>query len=816
MDDGPAEKIRVAIVGGGCAGIAAAWALSHHPDYEIHVYEKSWRLGGKGASVRSDDGRILEHGLHVWLGFYENAFRMMRECYAEVERRKWGPNGEEGQKLTHGRIEDAFYPELHAGVADPAHRGGSTFWSGLFPPGEGLPGEPLDAQTNPFTIANYLGRCFGLLKTLMLSVAGPASVGFAVAAPSGDKPGATMVLIDRMASFLRVGALTGAAALAQAISILEVWVKDFCPSPGPQSSKLFDTASKLIDAVARHSKKLLADLALMDPEVRMKAEIIDIVMTIGAGLIREKVLFDPRGLDAINDVDYYVWLKRNGATDIALNSRFLVGAYDFVFGYRNGNRNEPALAAGVALRGAFRMFFTYRGAMIWRMASGMGDAIFAPLYKVLQEGREIPGDPQAVGFAAERRMAAPVIFHFLHELERVVFDRSNGDRRFVTSLDFRTPGPAETLDEQSADALDVSGAWPKHSEAKFPGSTSRSFGATVKTISQDFHRVVLALGVEDLAGTDDGRMAEAIGPAASPTWTRMFETKGTVATKAAQVWLRADRDALGWDRGSGIVTGLGRSFSSWGDMTLTLAAERRSGASARARSVHYFCDVLPEAEIDCLREKAHKDGEGVKRKLQDVAKRLRVRPMEGRKDDRTHHDVLRDLLNMPLPKSVHGAMDQHLRGLLEKIARLGADPGRDEAAEKLIEDAIDTFDHDLLNAVVDRHVNHELDTLLTREMREAWPRAYADGRTPVDLEVSRHVQANILGSERYSQSLPGSLEHRISPLDRSAENMTIAGDWTACGLDMGCVEAAVMSGLLAAHATSGTPERHKIIGFDHP
>jgi hypothetical protein len=110
----------------------------------------------------------------------------------------------------------------------------------------------------------------------------------------------------------------------------------------------------------------------------------------------------------------------------------------------------------------------------------------------------------------------------------------------------------------------------------------------------------------------------------------------------------------------------------------------------------------------------------------------------------------------------------------------------------------------------------KVDTLLTREMREAWPRAYAGGRTPVDLEVGRHVQANIRGSERYTQSLPGTIEHRISPLDRSAENMSVAGDWTACGLDMGCVEAAVMSGLLAAHATSGTPERHKIIGFDHP
>ena len=56
-----------------------------------------------------------------------------------------------------------------------------------------------------------------------------------------------------------------------------------------------------------------------------------------------------------------------------MNSRFITGIYDLVFAYEEGDRKRPALAAGVALRGALRMFFTYRGAMFWRMRSGMGD-----------------------------------------------------------------------------------------------------------------------------------------------------------------------------------------------------------------------------------------------------------------------------------------------------------------------------------------------------------------------------------------------------------------------------------------------------------
>jgi uncharacterized protein with NAD-binding domain and iron-sulfur cluster len=76
--------------------------------------------------------------------------------------------------------------------------------------------------------------------------------------------------------------------------------------------------------------------------------------------------------------------------------------------------------------------------------------------------------------------------------------------------------------------------------------------------------------------------------------------------------------------------------------------------------------------------------------------------------------------------------------------------------------------------------------------------------------------ANINPSDRYVLSLPGSLVYRISPLDMTFDNLTIAGDWTATGLDTGCIESAVISGLLAAHAISGKPSLRDIVGYDHP
>src|SRR5262249_41895775 len=75
--------------GGGAAALTAAFELTRG-DWRsrfdsVVVYQSGWRLGGKGASGRGVGGRIEEHGLHVWFGAYDNAFALMRDCYAELD-----------------------------------------------------------------------------------------------------------------------------------------------------------------------------------------------------------------------------------------------------------------------------------------------------------------------------------------------------------------------------------------------------------------------------------------------------------------------------------------------------------------------------------------------------------------------------------------------------------------------------------------------------------------------------------------------------------------------------------------------------------
>ena len=76
---------HIHILGGGVGAITAAFHLSaagwRHRFSGITVHQMGWRLGGKGSSGRNmaKSARIEEHGLHIWFGFYENAFRMLNE-----------------------------------------------------------------------------------------------------------------------------------------------------------------------------------------------------------------------------------------------------------------------------------------------------------------------------------------------------------------------------------------------------------------------------------------------------------------------------------------------------------------------------------------------------------------------------------------------------------------------------------------------------------------------------------------------------------------------------------------------------------------
>ena len=64
---------------------------------------------------------------------------------------------------------------------------------------------------------------------------------------------------------------------------------------------------------------------------------------------------------------------------------FLRGLYDLAFADAGPDRAHGGVGAGIAIFLTSKMFVEYRGAIFWKMAAGMGDIVFAPLYQALRE-----------------------------------------------------------------------------------------------------------------------------------------------------------------------------------------------------------------------------------------------------------------------------------------------------------------------------------------------------------------------------------------------------------------------------------------------
>jgi uncharacterized protein with NAD-binding domain and iron-sulfur cluster len=704
------RRPHIAILGGGMGGLAAAWRLSE-PGWRdrferIVVYQRGWRLGGKGASSRGRHGRIEEHGLHVWLGFYENAFRLLRECYAELDRASTDPEA----PIRTWR--DAIEPAPAVGLED---RDGDDWrhWLASFAPNDLDPGESHDRvpQASP---EEFALRGLQLVIDFVASLpelGATAPTGRVVLTASSDPA-------SSLANSLTAGTrLVAPAVLLEAIRLARQVIGAANDGAGGSGS---DT--ELADALDR-AQAWASDAIAAEPELRRSWQVISLTIALIRGLVADEVLTDPQRFTTLDDEDYRAWIRRHGAPPEAVDGGFLQALYDMVVGYEDGDASRPRFGAGSALLLAMKLALEYKGAIFWKMRAGMGDVVFAPLYETL------------------RRRG--VDFEFFHRLDRL---HLSADRTAIEAITMgRQARLARGIDHYEPlvrvrglpcfphtpqiDQLDDAGAiedQPLESHwCTWPDAEGRVLRRGV-----DFDIAVLAIP-PPMAGIVCRELIDD-----RPEWREMIANIATVATQAFQVWLREPEPALGWPHPGTTMSGYAKPFDTWASMPQIIDAEDWPDEDQPA-AIAYFCGALAAT--------------------------------------------------WPPP-----------------VGEAGGPAYRHRHADRVRTQAVDFLDRDLQHLLPGAVGNggFRWDLLCGSDGQK--------GRAAFD---SQFWTANIDPSDRYVQSLPGTGRYRLRPDESGYDNLFLAGDWTDSGLNAGCIEAAVLSGLQAANAVLGRARHHRVVGY---
>ncbi len=702
------ERLNIAVLGGGMGSLAAVCALTdpNNPARDrignVTVYQMGWRLGGKGASGRGQYDRIEEHGLHIWLGFYENAFRMIRDVYQELGRDANAPLATWDQAFKKHRL----------WVVDERVNESWKHWPFEFPTDNGTPGTGGEFPT----IHEYLELLLGLLRE-QFHHSPHATVD--VHHLTGSTERLLREFIPDAEHATRVQA-------HRFLHLAHDMVNRVHPSQGVEPEQHYYRVANLLDEFSGWLHERRADDAVEEHDgVRRTHLLVDLLAATARGLIRDVLLTRNHDLSKLDGEDFRAWIKRHGASKDVCESAPVQGfLYDLAFAYENGDTDRPAFAAGTALRCALRVLFTYKGAIFWKMQAGMGDTVFGPIYEVLRK--------------------RGVKFEFFHTVRNVSLAP---DHSSISAIQI---GRQVTLKDGSYQPLrDVDGlpCWPstpdfdqivEGAELQEKRINLESFWTTWEDresinleVGRDFDIALLGIPVGSLPYI----CPELIE--ASSEWRDMVQNVETIRTQAFQLWMKPTLDAMGWTDGSPVLDGYVPPLNTWADMSQLIDREKWPDAESPG-SIAYFCG-----------------------------------PMLGGIPDRDDHDA---------PERETQCVKDATRAMLENHIQ------------------------PLWPCAVHENQETSLDWTLLSDP------AGGSGRERLD---SQFFRANIDPSERYVLSVPGSSHYRLSPGKSGFRSLVLAGDWTDNGINAGCIEAAVMSGLLASQAICGYPEDPDIIGLGH-
>jgi uncharacterized protein with NAD-binding domain and iron-sulfur cluster len=588
------SKNRVAVLGGGVAALSAAFALTELDPggqiYDITVYQLGWRLGGKIANGRNAalGQRIEEHGLHIWAGFYENAFTIMRCVFRGLGRAAGTPMA---------GIADAFIRQNIATFAE-SYGGQTTPWPFWFEPDPDpsvFPGRD-DLMSPPqgmLTLAAVIRRIVGFLQF---------NHDFYGSFWTGDveSQAAGVVAAITTVPHTMLRAMQGATVPGSGHPLL-----DLAGTLGEQLENGIDTlrdpAGSALMTIIGAYRTLAEQSFLASPqstELRRAFTLIDVYSRVGVGIISNGCLRD--GLVVLDKYDLREFLAANGPPSPTLENAVVEAGYDYAFAYEAGSRTQPRLSACTAVQGFFRLI-TYKGAFFFKATAGMGDTVAAPLYQILKQ--------------------RGVTFKFFHQVSKI---EPNADGTKIGTIEMvqqaaLKPGlseyaplvvvngidcwPSAPLWEQINDGEKLEAAGVAFEDFYQPQPSSAV--ALSLQVDRDFDTVILGISVGALGEICRPLCEETTQPARAQAWSDLCTKVLTVRTQALQLWTVPAVPALGGafmtlpashprEGAAPIVTAGLPPLDTYADMSHVLPAEAWP-AGAGPGAVGYFCAVLDDA-----------------------------------------------------------------------------------------------------------------------------------------------------------------------------------------------------------------------------
>ncbi len=571
MADTNSKTTKVAILGGGISALTAAFELTEHdPDnsYDITVYTLGWRLGGKAAVGRdaSRYDRAYEHGLHIWAGFYDNSFDVVKRLYARTgaDRDAW---------------KSCFTPLNHFTVMEGLDDGWKP-WLIEFPPNSLEPGL---GPASPLTPWALLIQFLATLESAFQRTELPAYLG----------PDSRKRVSAKLAAIAPLGRPVGEGETA--LTVARQAAERLPPDP---SEVVDEDRSALAQLIAESHDQVLEALnnAPNTDSRRRLAILFDLAFALAKGLLSDNLFFG--GFEAIDGVDWSDWMCANGAKPANLDSAVVRGCYDYAFASR-----KPGIGAGTATLLLLRFILSYKGSVLHALSGPMGDNIIAPFYEYLHDEKNVKFEFFCRVKKLELSPNAPVVDRVI--LAQQVLVKNGADYNPLVPREDgawswpSAPDPNQIVNGDALEGYDLESAWTAWPDAISERILSRRTADSAATDEDVFDIVILALGFAGLKTIccDFGQRF--------PAWRDFLDKVATTQTAAMQLWLKPSTDDLGWSDPETALTGFewptdtwqDAPLTSWEDNTRLLHLERRR-TGTQPRSLAYFCGVFPDA--DCI------------------------------------------------------------------------------------------------------------------------------------------------------------------------------------------------------------------------